>query len=263
MLRVFALSAVALLAGCSSTGNPGLGAGGEAGIVASEATASNVARIGFLSDYARLRPMPGGGGMLCWRDAGAEWSRYDKLLIERIHVTLKPGSAQQAVDPTDLKTLLDDFHAALVKALGPQVQIVNAAGPGVLRVRIVITRLVPTKALDSLAGTVVPYGFVAEIGSGAATGRPAGSTPYLGETGMEAQFRDGASGAVIAECADDEIGRKYAADLDMGVPGAVAAWANGYVQSFTSWSYAQDAFSKWATAFAQRFAQLRGPTPGS
>jgi hypothetical protein len=43
---------------------------------------------------------------------------------------------------------------------------------------------------------------------------PAGSTPYLGATGMEMQFLDGASGAILAKCRDTEIGRKYAADLD-------------------------------------------------
>ena len=31
---------------------------------------------------------------------------------------------------------------------------------------------------------------------------------------MEVKFRDGASGKVVAECADTEIGLKYAADLN-------------------------------------------------
>jgi Protein of unknown function (DUF3313) len=240
-----------LLTGCASTGG-----GGD--IVASEATAANVARVGFLTNYARLRPMPGGGGMLCWRDAGVDWKRYDKVLIERIQVTLAPGSAEKPVDPTDLKTLLDYFHAALVKAIAPEAQVVNATGPGVLRVKIALTRLTPTNTLDSLAGTAVPYGFVAELGSGVATGRPAGATPYMGDTGMEVQFRDGVSASVIAECADNEIGRKYAADLSKSAPNVAETWVNGYLDSFTSWSYAQDAFNKWAAAFAQRFAELRG-----
>jgi hypothetical protein len=54
-----------------------------------------------------------------------------------------------------------------------------------------------------------------------ATGRPAGSTPYLGETGIEMQFLDGASGVVLAECADTQIGRKYAADVDAGAAGVL------------------------------------------
>ena len=107
----------------------------------------------------------------------------------------------------------------------------------------------------------MPYGFVAEAGSGAATGRPAGSTPYLGETGMEMQFLDGASKAILAECRDTEIGRKYAADLDAGAAGAAQTWASGYVNSFQSWSYAKNAFDKWSTLTAQRLAALRGVRP--
>jgi hypothetical protein len=215
-----------------------------------------VRRVGFLTDYARLQPMPGGGGMLCWRNAGTEWKRYDKVMFERIQVYPSAGSSK-SVDPTDLKMLIDYFHGVLVKAIQSEAAVVNMSGPGVLRVRIALTDLVPTNTVASLPGTAVPYGFVAEIGAGAATGRPAGSTPYLGQTGMEVQFRDGASGQIVAECADQEIGLKYAADLNAGAVGAAENWVNGYMDSFTQWTYAKTAFDKWSAEFARRFAALR------
>jgi len=251
------LGAAMLLAGCAAPG-PAANApnAGTSGTVASEATVANVRRVGFLTDYARLQPMPGGGGMLCWRNPDANWKQYDKVLFERIQVYLKPG-ASQPVDPTDLKMLIDYFHSDLVKAIAPMASVVTAAGPGVLRVRFALTDLVPTNAALSLAGTAAPYGFVAEIGAGAATGKPAGSTPYLGQTGMEVQFRDGSSGQLIGECADREIGLKYAADMNAGAAGAAENWVNGYMDSFTQWTYAKTAFDKWATEFAQRFAALR------
>jgi len=251
------LAASVLLAGCTSPGsssNPS--DAGTAGTVASEATVANVRRVGFLTDYSRLKPMPGGGGMLCWRSADANWKQYDKVMFERIQVYLKPGSTQ-SVDPTDLKMLIDYFHGDLVKAIQPEATVVNAAGAGVLRVRIALTDLVPTNAVLSLAGTAAPYGFVAEIGAGAATGKPAGSTPYLGQTGMEVQFRDGTSGQLVGECADREIGLKYAADMNAGAAGAAENWVNGYMDSFTQWTYAKTAFDKWASEFARRFASLR------
>lgn len=252
---VYALAVVLTLSGCASPGGSGTGAG-TTGTVASEASAATVRRVDFLTDYTRLQPVPGGGGILCWRDASVDWKRYDKVLFERILVYLPSGSTKP-IDPSDLKTLLDYFHGALVKATTPEARIVNAAGPGVLSVQIALTSLVPTNTTASLAGTAIPYGFVAEIGSGAATGRPAGSTPYLGRTGMEVKFRDGASGKVVAECADTEIGLKYAADLNAGVAGAAESWVNGYMDSFQQWTYAKNAFDKWASVFAQRFAALR------
>ena len=256
----FGAVVVVLLAGCAAGGGgsntmPTLGSG--TGVVASEATASNVARVGFLTDYARLQPVPNGGGVLCWRDTNVDWKRYDKVMIERIQVYINRAGSQSAIDPSDLKALLDYFHNEVVKDLSPTIQVATAAGPGVVRVRFALTNLTPTNTVASLAGTAIPYGFVAEIGSGAATGRPVGSTPYLGQTGMEAQFRDGATGNILAECADTEIGLKYAADLNAGATGAAESWVSGYMDSFSQWTYARNAFDKWSADFARRFAQLR------
>lgn len=257
ILGVGALGATLLFVGCAAPGPSGSATGtGIAGTVASEISVASVRRVGFLTDYSRLQPIPGGGGMLCWRNAGTNWKQYDKVMFERIQVFLKPGSTQ-SVDPTDLKMLIDYFHSDLVKSIQPEAQVVSAPGPGVLRVRIALTDLVPTNTIASLAGTAAPYGFVAELGAGAATGKPVGSTPYLGQTGMEVQFRDGASGQIVAECADREIGLKYAADLNAGAAGAAESWVNGYMDSFTQWTYAKTAFDKWAAEFARRFDALR------
>jgi hypothetical protein len=68
----------------------------------------------------------------------------------------------------------------------------------------------------------------------------------------------GGSGRVVAECADTEIGRKYAADLNGTAAAAAENWMNGYLGSFTSWNYAKGAFDKWAAVLAQRFVALRG-----
>jgi hypothetical protein len=246
----------AVLAGGCTTGSSLFGSG--TGVTASDP--SRLTQSGFLSDYARLEPVSWAEGIQCWRDPGVETKKYDKILIGRMTLKLKPGQ-EQGIDPTDLKALTDYFYQSLVTALRPQMEVVDKAGPGVLVMRIALTNLVPTNVARSVTGTVVPYGFVAEAGSGVAAGRPAGSTPYLGETGMEMQLLDGASSKVLAECRDTEIGRKYAADLDSGAVGAAQTWASGYVNSFQSWSYARNAFDKWSALTAERLAALRGVAP--
>lgn len=253
------LASVLALAGCqtsppSGAANSQGGAGTGVGVTASDSSLAT--HSGFLTDYARLRPVPGGDGLRCWKQPDVAWKTYDKVLITRMQVALKPG-ANERVDPTDLKMLIDYFHNSLVAALKPQMQIVDKAGPGVLVLRIALTDLVPTNVAESVVGTAVPYGFAAEVASGAATGLPAGATPYLGETGMETQLRDGGSGRIVAECEDTEIGRKYAADLNAGAAGAAQAWVSGYVSSFDSWSYAKDAFDKWAALTARQLSALR------
>lgn len=255
-LFCLAMAAAILACGCASSGANTFGSG--TGVTVTDP--SRLTRSGFLSDYARLAPVAWTEGIQCWRQENLDAKKYDKVLISRMTVTLK-ADQQKGVDPTDLKTLTDYFHSAMVKALEPQMPVVEKAGPGVLAIRIALTDLVPTAVSRSLTGTLVPYGFVAEAGSGVATGRPAGSTPYLGETGMEMQFIDGVSGVVVAECRDTQIGRKYAADLDSGTAGAAQTWANGYVNSFQSWAYAKNAFDKWSVLTARRLAELRGVAP--
>ena len=253
--------AIALMAGCQ-TYDAALGSG-------TSVTATDAARFtrsGFLSDYARLKPVSALDGIECWRDPRFDAKQFDKVMVSRIVVSLAPPKAGKegelkTIDPSDLKTLTDYFHDSLVKALKPQMQVVDKTGPGVVVIRIALTDLVPTTVTDSLAGTLVPYAFIAEAGSGVATGRPAGSTPYMGETGMEMQFRDGASGAILAECRDTEIGRKYAADVNGSTVGAAQTWASGYMNSFQAWSYAKNAFDKWSLLLARRLAELRGVAP--
>lgn len=250
------LALITLLAGCAAD-QSALGSGTN--ITVSDS--ARVTRSGFLSDYARLKPTTWGEGIQCWSEHGLKASNYSKVLVSRIVVSFASTKSQdneKIIDPSDLKTLTDYFHDALIKSLKPQMQIVNKPGSGVVVMRVALTDLVPTEVKDSIAGTLIPYAFILEAGSGTATGRPAGSTPYLGETGMEMQFRDGVSGEVLAECRDTEIGRKYAADINTGVVDAAQTWAGGYLNSFQSWSYAKNAFDKWSVLIAQRMADLRG-----
>lgn len=248
------LAACALISGCATEGSSG-----------ANITASDKARMtqsGFLTDYSRLKATPWGDGIECWREPSLDARNYDKIMISRIVVSIAPDKAkEQTVDPSDLKTLTDYFHGSLDKALKPQMPVVDATGPGVLVLRIALTNLVPTGVTQSVAATLIPYAFVAEAGAGVASGRPAGSTPYMGETGMEMQFRDGASGTVVVECRDTEIGRKYAADTNSGAAGAAQTWAGGYLNSFQAWSYARNAFDKWSLLMAQRIAALRAAPP--
>lgn len=217
-------------------------------------------RSGFLTDYDRLKKADWGDGVECWRDAGFDARQYDKVMVSRIVVSLKPSDGKETlVDPSDLSKLTDYFQDSLVKALKPQMKVVTAPEAGTVMIAVALTSLKPTDVKRSVAGTLIPYGFVAEAGSGVAKGGPAGSTPYLGETGVEMQFLDATSGAVLGECRDTTVGRKYAAEMDAN---AVSTWASGYMGSFQSWSYAKSAFDKWSMQVAQRFAALRGVASG-
>ncbi len=246
---IFVILLLFLLGGCS-TSKPQASGG--------EKSASTGKQSRLLSRTDQLKPVEGGDGAMSWRSPEINWKQYDKVLIERIRIYLKEDSEDKSIDPTDLKMLTDYFYEALKKEISPTASIVQQPGPGVLGLRIAITNLMPTNAPLSIAGTLTPYAFVAEVSSGPASGRPAGSTPYLGECGIEVQFIDGLTGQVVGEFTDTKIGKKYDLDTSGGGLDAAKKWADGYFDSFTTWNYAKGAFDLWAALFRQRFNELRG-----
>ncbi|MDM0048863.1 hypothetical protein [Variovorax sp. J22R115] len=90
---------------------------------------------------------------------------------------------------------------------------------------------------------------------------PGCSTPNTGSTGIAASNNAEAKIRKVGFLTDP--GRLKPTPGDEGIlcwlqPGV--KWRNGYVSSFTSWSYARDAFNKWSEAFAHRFTALRAST---
>ena len=241
---VVIISALMLLNGCAGSSTSGSGAAAKQNMT--------------LTKPELLKPLAGDDFAKSWRGQGVDWSIYDKIFIDRIQVFINQDSTDNGIDPTDLKMLIDYFYETLVKNIEPTTNIVDKTGPGVLVVKIAITDLMPTDYKLSVIGSLTPYAFVAEAASGPASGRPAGSTPYLGECGIEAKFMDGSSGEIIAEFTDTKIGKKYDVDTSKGTADAGKKWVNGYLDSFTTWNYAKAAFDQWAGLLSTHFNEVRG-----
>jgi hypothetical protein len=224
----------------------------------SEQTPSPATYAGFLTYPDRLQPVPGDSGAYRWSESNARLAQYHKIMLERIQVQLANDADYKAIDPTDLKTLTDGFQQSIVKALGSDYPIVTQPGRGVMRVRITIVDLVPTKPEMSVVALVVPYATVADVASGAAAGGPVGSAPYLGRTGIAAQFIDSETNQVVAEYADTQVGRKYVVDTSQGVGSAVSTGVSDYMKAYSTWAYAQQAFDGWAQLFRTRLDQIHG-----
>lgn len=242
---MLAAAAAVLLAGCATpTGTqPG-------------AAAPSPSYRQILSQPDRLQPVPGETSAMRWFDPNANFKQYDKILIERIRVSLDAESS--SVDPNDLKALTDYFQGSLIKALQPPYAIVDQAGPGVLRLRITVLDLVATKPEVSVVVLLVPYSTIPDMMSSAASGRPAGSAPYLGKTGMAVEFIDGATNNLVGEYADTQYGRKYAVNTTGSMSTAVSGGVTNYLDSYQTWAYAQQAFDGWSQFFRQRLDQMSG-----
>jgi hypothetical protein len=244
LLATSALSVAFLLGGCATPGGTGAG------------SAPPYADVLRYPD--RLKPAAEGDDALIWVDPSFDFAKYDKFLIENIRIHLADDAAYKAVDPTELKTLTDYLYNAIVKALKPNYKVVSKPGPGVLRVRIVITNLVPTKPEYSVVALVVPYATVVDLASGPASGGPVGSTSYLGRTGIAGSLIDALTNQVVAEYADNEVGRKYVVDTREGVTKAVTTGVTDYVAAYSTWAYAKQAFDGWAADFRKWLDGVHG-----
>jgi hypothetical protein len=101
---------------------------------------------GFLSSYTGMEK----GSDISISTKSVDWgvlnsevdfNAYQKVLIEHVELFLADNSPYAGMEVAELKTATDAFHESLIQELSSVVQIVDAPGDGVMRMRIAITRL--------------------------------------------------------------------------------------------------------------------------
>lgn len=225
-----------LLAGCASTNGK-----------AKESEGPKY--TGFLSDYSRLEADPDGSKAMRYRNPEADMKKYKKVLLDRIIVWLKDDAEYKGIDPDAMKAMTDYFHEAIVRELGSDYTLVTEPGPDVLRVRIAVTDLVPTKTAVTVLVLVTPYATVADLASGAASKGGAGSAPYLGRAAVEVEGIDSETLQPVFAYVEQRFGKKYDAEN----PGS-------YFKAYTEWGYVKAAFDYWAKKFRTRLDEVHGKT---
>ena len=122
------LSAFLLLAfsvGCSTTGQV-------------SHQFATVEKSGFLGDYSILREGERGEALFIYANPAYE-ERYDKILLEPITVWCSEETGLGDLSREDAQHLAHYLHNALVRELSDDFKLVDASGPGVLRIRSAIT----------------------------------------------------------------------------------------------------------------------------
>jgi hypothetical protein len=206
---------------------------------------------GFLSDYSKFEPEGGDSEAYVYKNPGIDRSRYNKVMVDRIKMFLAEDADYKGIDPTELKELADYFHEAIVKALGPEYPVVEEAGPDVVRLRIAVTDIIPTKPEASVVTLVVPFLWAGEAGAGVAEGE-AGSTPFVGEATVEMEALDSSSSEQIGAYIEHRLGKKY--HWTKGVDTAV----KDYLKAYSTWAYTKQAMDVWAQLVRQRMDEMHG-----
>ena len=210
------LVSVLLLAGCSATGM------------------KNVEQSGFLKDYSQLKPGDDNSAALTYFKPGVDFKPYNKIMFERVVVSLSPSSESSEIDPTMLKELTDYYQNALVEAMKDGYEIVDQPGPNVLWVRVAITDMEPSNPTTNTLSSIVPVGMIVAGATKAASDSNLGT----GEASTEIEVLDSMTKERLVAAVDRRQGGK-------------SAFRGKWVDT-------KDAFEYWAKRFRSRLDELRG-----
>jgi len=208
---------------------------------------------GFLSDYSKIPTTKNADGAYEYRDSSVDYSKYNKLLVDRIKIFFKDDSEYKGIDPDELKELTDYFYQAIEKAVGDAYPMVKEAGPDVMRLRVAVTDVVPNKPEASVVTLVVPFAWVADAGSGVAKGET-GSTMFTGEATLEVEALDSVSSQQLVAHIETEVGKKY--NWSKGVTTGVKS----YMSAYSKWKYTQQAMDDWAQLLRKRLDEAHDKT---
>jgi len=202
-------------------------------VIAQENAAAKPQYSGFLGDYSKLQPAKDREGIALFLDRSRDYKGYTRLVFDPPEVVLTPNPDYKGIQPDALKRMTDAVQASFRRALEPAYQVVNAPGPGVLRVRIAITGVQMVK--PPLNPTdFIPVKAVFNLGRSAA-----GSAPQVAEMTAEMEVLDESGVRVAAAVAT----RKGDKSLPQGEQ--------------VTWKDLDPIAAYWARGFRQRLDELR------
>lgn len=180
---------------------------------------------GFLGDYPTFKPGPKHGADHVYIKEGADFKAYDKVMMDEVVFYFKKDAEYKGIHPDEINQLSNAFHEAMVEALGSAYPLVEEPGPGVLRIRVALTEVVPSKPALNTITAIVPIGLAISIIKKGATG----THTYVGGASMEAELLDALTNERLGAAIDTKSAEKYKIKKGM-----------------SKWGHAKDAFEFWA-----------------
>lgn len=205
-----------LIVGCASVGMEG------------------VEKTGFLGDYSMLKEGEANTAALSYRNPNANFKSYNKIMFDRIVVSFSDDADYKEIDPAILKELTDYYQNALLESVKSGFEVVDQPGVGVLRVRVAITDVKPSKPVANTMSTLLPVGWAVS----GATKVSSGDNLGTGEAATEVDVLDSLTSVRLAAAVDRRQGGKSVFE--------------------GKWNDTKEAFDYWAKRFREHLDELRG-----
>jgi hypothetical protein len=203
-------------------------------LISFSANAAEMKKSGFLSDYSGMKKGPKGGVEWVFIKKGVNFGQYNKVMVDQVTFFLKDDAKYKGIKPEDINELTEAFDNAVRENIGKNYPLVDQPGPDVLRIRVAITDLVPSKSGVSAVSTVMPIGLGLSIVKKTVTGKHTG----VGETSMEVEFLDSVTNQRVAAAIDQHSG--------------------GKLSGMKKWGSAGEAFKFWTERLKIRLDEFHG-----
>lgn len=191
-------------------------------IISSGCAQKQLKYSGFLENYPTFQPGPKGGVDFVYLKEGADFGKYNKVMLDYVVFYLKKDSEHKGIQADEMKELADKFNLAAVKALEGAYPIVGEPGADVLRVRVAITDIEASNPVGSGISTIIPVGLAISTVKKGITGKHLN----VGGAGMEVEFLDSLTNERVAAAIDKREGSK--------------------LSGLTTYGAAKEAFEFWA-----------------
>ena len=159
-----------------------------------------------------------------YRNPAVTWTAYDKILLEPVTLWWSGAHSLDPVPEEELVRLVADFQAAIRKRLGEDFTLVDRPGPGVMRIRLAVTR---ARATDPTLDVVTAHGREG-------VPRTVGDGPlhpemrrFLDGAAIEGEIRDAGSNMLLAQGVERRRARGAPAlETWADVDRALGAWTD-------------------------------------
>jgi Protein of unknown function (DUF3313) len=232
-LAFVGLSLSAILAGCSQTVESKPSS-------IQQGASSAPAMSGFFGqDVSLLQPGQNGQAAMVYVNPGAQWSRYNKILLEEVEFWDDPNTS---ISPSDQEMLTAYFYNKLKEDLQKNFTLVDQGGPGVIVLQVAIVNARTATPVLRSVSVVVPQARILNGLQSLATG----SYAFVGSAEAEMKARDATTGQLLAGAIDKRAG---------GMALSTAAqW---------QWGDAKNAMDYWANRITVRLLELQGRAPAA
>jgi hypothetical protein len=202
------------------------------------AAEKEIPKSGFLQDYTLLTSNdPQKIVDWVYINEKVDYTTYNKIMLDDVVFFASEDADYKGFEAQELVDLSKAFHAAFIMNLRGSMEFTDTPGPGVMRIRMAITNLVPSNSFTGTVTTIVPVGLVVSSVKKAATGSHIG----MGGVTFEGELIDSQSGKILGAVVDSKTGKKY--KIGKGA---------------SKWGHVIDVFNLWGRTFRTRLDKHTG-----